>query len=516
MGLASSQARLLNLTSRMHDIEYKAQKLEAQKLQMANESTQVYQEYENALNKTKVQVKQIGTDGSANFIDATFNTLIEAGYKIAYQGLTQVTEISTVEEFMAMSSTGNYRLTADLDFSGKPYSPKAFSGKLDGNGHTIKGLTTSLFTSLNGATVKNLSISSNINNTSNSNCGVLANTATGSTTVENVSVSGKITSNVEEASIGGLIGYSSGAVVLDGITSTVSITDSSKCAYDLGGILGYGSGVSISNSKYNGTIIHSDTNADIGGIAGEITNSSKIENCSASGSIDEGLYCGGIVGYSFSSVINTCKSTMEIKDGDYSGGIAGAAYGATTINNSFVDTSNIEGSTVGGIVGDASGSTIKNYYSPLIYDIGDNSDSTISGTNTKAAVQNLCTASGANMSSLAYMETPHVGHENDAEWLAEMINSGYIILSKPEANTGEYYEVNIATDTALQEVSDETLLKKAEAKYEADMRKINQKDKKFDTDLASMDAERNAIKTEIDTLKSVAKENVDRTFKLFG
>ena len=29
MGLASSQARLLNLTSRMHQIEYKAAKLEA-------------------------------------------------------------------------------------------------------------------------------------------------------------------------------------------------------------------------------------------------------------------------------------------------------------------------------------------------------------------------------------------------------------------------------------------------------------------------------------------------------
>ena len=60
MGLSSSQARLLNLTARMHDIEYKAQNLEAQKLQMANESTQVYQEYENALNKQKVQFKQIG------------------------------------------------------------------------------------------------------------------------------------------------------------------------------------------------------------------------------------------------------------------------------------------------------------------------------------------------------------------------------------------------------------------------------------------------------------------------
>ena len=82
MGLAASQARLLNLTARMHDIEYKAQNLEAQKLQMANESTQVYKEYETALNKQKVQFKHIGADGSAVYKDASVQTLLDAGYSI--------------------------------------------------------------------------------------------------------------------------------------------------------------------------------------------------------------------------------------------------------------------------------------------------------------------------------------------------------------------------------------------------------------------------------------------------
>ena len=68
----------------------------------------------------------------------------------------------------------------------------------------------------------------------------------------------------------------------------------------------------------------------------------------------------------------------------------------------------------------------------------------------------------------------------------------------------------------LQEVPDEVELKKAEAEYEADMRKIDSKDKRYDVELAHLENERNAIKTEIDTLKTVAKDNVDRTFKLFG
>ena len=126
---------------------------------------------------------------------------------------------------------------------------------------------------------------------------------------------------------------------------------------------------------------------------------------------------------------------------------------------------------------------------------------------------------------------------DNPEALTSFINSGFIVLVKvldkdgqkatfndgdtikeiqENEDTSGTYEINVATDTALQEVSDETNLKKAEAKYEADMRKINQKDKKFDTDLAALEAERNAIKTEIDTLKTIAKDNVDRTYKLFS
>lgn len=128
--------------------------------------------------------------------------------------------------------------------------------------------------------------------------------------------------------------------------------------------------------------------------------------------------------------------------------------------------------------------------------------------------------------------------QDSTQALTNFINSGFIVLVKVQDADGKRvdtytngttvkalqdaegtagtYEVNVATDTGLQEVSDETDLKKAEAKYESDMRKINNKDKKFDTDLAALEAERNAIKTEIDTLKTIAKDNVDRTYKLFS
>ncbi|MCR5265282.1 MAG: hypothetical protein K6E29_01645 [Cyanobacteria bacterium RUI128] len=85
MGMSSSQARLLNLTARMHQIEYKAAKLEAQKLQMANESRRVYEEYLIALDATKVQYSSIAPDGSIVFKDANMN-ILQNGVIYGYTG----------------------------------------------------------------------------------------------------------------------------------------------------------------------------------------------------------------------------------------------------------------------------------------------------------------------------------------------------------------------------------------------------------------------------------------------
>ena len=107
------------------------------------------------------------------------------------------------------------------------------------------------------------------------------------------------------------------------------------------------------------------------------------------------------------------------------------------------------------------------------------------------------------------------GHEDDTKWLTNLVNNGFVTLQKKD-NDGKFFDTSVSTDTHLQEVADETGLRKAEAKYEADMKRIDNKDKKFDYDLAALDNERNAIKEEMETLKTVAKDNVERTFRLFS
>lgn len=292
MGLAASQARLLSLTARMHDIEYKAQKLEAQKLQMANKSTQVYNEYEAALNEEKIQYKIIGADGSAAYRDATVKALVTA--------------------------TGE----AKSDY-------------------------------------------------------IMHNIATNQM-------------------------YCTYAQIEAYTAAATAGTDEEKA---------------IAFAKAMGD--------ELGESASYHTLFKEMQQC------------------------------VEKHGGD-----ATKAFIAVDIASTETDTD-------------------KKKYAPT----------------TDIEVQ-----------------------FSNPTYLTNMINEGFIVLHKMTGDniTGAADEVNVATDASLQQVSDETKLKKAEAKYEADMAKINAKDKKFDTDIAALEQERNAIKTEIDTLKTVAKDNVERTFKLFS
>ena len=103
-----------------------------------------------------------------------------------------------------------------------------------------------------------------------------------------------------------------------------------------------------------------------------------------------------------------------------------------------------------------------------------------------------------------------------SDFVNNLLTNNEAIVLEFSPQTQEMIQTSVATNTSLREVDDEKNLKKAEAEYEANMRKIDMKDRKYDQDLAALDTERNAVKQEMETLKTVVKENVDRTFKLFS
>lgn len=75
MGLAASQARLLSLTARIHDVEYQAQMIQSSKLQLALKEDEVYRRYNDALDAQTLTYQ----DMQGNRIAATFNNLCGLG-----------------------------------------------------------------------------------------------------------------------------------------------------------------------------------------------------------------------------------------------------------------------------------------------------------------------------------------------------------------------------------------------------------------------------------------------------
>ena len=76
MGMAASQARLLCITARIHDVEYQAQSIQAAKVQLATQSDQVYQDYLTAMDAATLTINAMDMNtGASSVIAANFNNL---------------------------------------------------------------------------------------------------------------------------------------------------------------------------------------------------------------------------------------------------------------------------------------------------------------------------------------------------------------------------------------------------------------------------------------------------------
>ncbi len=107
-------------------------------------------------------------------------------------------------------------------------------------------------------------------------------------------------------------------------------------------------------------------------------------------------------------------------------------------------------------------------------------------------------------------------------WLKNMVEAGLIVIQENDKINGanaEWKDTSVATSTNgnyISEVQDDKDLKKAEAEYEHELSIINRKDTKFDKDLSKLETERTSITTEMDAIKQVRNDNIDRTFGIFS
>ena len=103
----------------------------------------------------------------------------------------------------------------------------------------------------------------------------------------------------------------------------------------------------------------------------------------------------------------------------------------------------------------------------------------------------------------------------DNEYLQQMLKSGMLFISKP-SDDGYYYQGNYATDNYIKEVSDDTKIAQAEAKYNTEKAKLNSKEETLDLKMKNLDTEISSLTTEYDTVKNTISKNIEKSFKRYN
>lgn len=104
---------------------------------------------------------------------------------------------------------------------------------------------------------------------------------------------------------------------------------------------------------------------------------------------------------------------------------------------------------------------------------------------------------------------------NDPEYLQQMLQNGMMYITRLR-DDGYYYQGNYATDSYIKEVSDETAIAQAEAKYNTQKAKLNSKEQTLDLKMKNLDTEISSLTTEYDTIKNTISKNIEKSFKRYS
>jgi len=112
---------------------------------------------------------------------------------------------------------------------------------------------------------------------------------------------------------------------------------------------------------------------------------------------------------------------------------------------------------------------------------------------------------------------------DDSDWLRSKVESGEFTIELVTDNKNGTISMSGTAPSSDTRISytettsiDNKAAKKAEAKYEHDLKEINQKDKQLDMSLSKLETQRKALTTEYESVKKVISENVERTFGIFS
>lgn len=251
-----------------------------------------------------------------------------------------------------------------------------FSGKFNGNNHSITGLTinrttndASLFKSItNSGKVENL-ILTNVNIKGAERVGAI--TAQNFGLIENCHVSGTVESSTSTDfnNVGGIAGrnaINNGVGVIKNSSSSATIIGNKQ---HVGGI----SGVTRDGARIESCYSTGDITAAwgrVGGISGGLGTSSEIKESYATGTITSNgnLPAGGLVGNFNGSIYNSYATGKVVSNNNIAGGLVGNGGASTLIFNSYA-TGEVSGNSIGGFIGELNENAVNNAISNSFWDV---------------------------------------------------------------------------------------------------------------------------------------------------
>lgn len=247
--------------------------------------------------------------------------------------------------------SAHYALGADIDLFGKTFEPigngaeGAFTGSLDGRGHTIRALEleledskyVGLFGYLEGS-VSNLKLSE-VNIVGGRYVGAVAgNIGLGGSVTDCSVLSGSVSSyeSAVAACVGGITGLCEGTLDRCSNAAAVAKYNSDSSSYgNVGGLAGkVTETLELSGSSNNGTVSASGYNY-AGGLFGRTEKKVRMQDCSNTGEVNYSDYTGGLIGYaSDTAEIRSCSNAGRIEPNSYGAGLIAYAAKNVTVEKS--------------------------------------------------------------------------------------------------------------------------------------------------------------------------------------
>ncbi len=294
--------------------------------------------------------------------------------KILDPALT-VIPITTVDDLdkVRTKPARRYILTNDISLGGRSWDPFDFVGSFDGNGYTIYNFSINKSGSNNIGFFSTIAVNASVMNltleqyvvSGKENVGGLAGVNHG--TINNCSVKGSVTSSSHNT--GGLVGYNYG--IIENSNATGSVTGGNS--NNVGGLVGYNKGGRITGCYASGDVYSNYVR--VGGLVG-LNEGGIITMSYATGNVTSNQnIVGGLAGANFSNgTIADCYATGSVTSLTNAG--VGGLVGENT--NSELDTSSITNCYAVGAVSRSAGSlgglVAKNIYDGPISDSYYNTD----------------------------------------------------------------------------------------------------------------------------------------------